>query len=261
MIVSMIVERDWRSVFEQTYSGPPSLVAERVWRGMFGDEYPMGVDPFSYISRSELDRFATEVQVGKEDTLADLGCGRGGPGLWVAMATGARLIGVDIAENALQAARERAQAMGLERRAQFQQGSFDNTGLAAGSVDAVMSIDALLFAPDKHAALAELRQILRVGGRLVFTSWDYHSQPKGRPPQVDDHRPLLAAAGFEVLAYEETTEWRRRVTETDAGLLENLEELAAEIGEPLNEVRAQHLEMHATIEAMRRRVLAVAQAR
>lgn len=254
-------ERDWRAIFEETYAGPPSAVADGVWRRVFGEEYPVGLDPFSFVSRSELDRFASEVRLGEEDTLADLGCGRGGPGLWVAMATGARLVGVDIAENVLDAARERARSMGLTTRAEFRQGSFDDTGLADGSVGAVMSIDAFLFAVDKAAAVVETRRILSEGGRLVFTSWDYHRQPAGRPPQVDDHRPLLSAAGFDVLVYEETSDWRTRIVETTAGLLDSAEELAAESGQPTEEVRAQLAEMKETIEAMTRRVFVVAQAR
>lgn len=261
MISRMAVERDWRSLFERTYAGPPSLVAERVWRRVFGDEFPKGVDPFSYISVSELERFAMEARVGRDGTIADLGCGRGGPGIWVAMATGARLIGVDIAENALVAARERADAMGLGERARFEQGSFDETAIGTGGVDAVMSVDALLFASDKAAALTELRRIVSVGGRLVFTSWDYHRQPPARPPQVDDHRPILRAAGFDVLAYEETTDWRRRIIETTAGLLENADELADESAEPVEKVRAELIEMQTTFDAMRRRVLVVAEAR
>lgn len=256
----MSVERDWRAVFEETYSGPPSVVADRVWRRVFGDEYPVGLDPFSFVSRSELERFASETGVGEGDTIADLGCGRGGPGLWVAMATGARLVGVDIAENVLDAARGRARSMGLGARADFKQGSFDDTGLAEGAVDAVMSVDALLFAVDKTAATSELRRVLSSGGRLVFTSWDYHRQPAGRPPQVADHRPVLTAAGFDVLLYEETTDWRNRVAETTAGLLDHVEQLAAESGEPVEEVRAQLVEMEATIDAMSRRVFVAAQA-
>jgi ubiquinone/menaquinone biosynthesis C-methylase UbiE len=256
-----VVERDWKAVFEQTYAGAPSAVAERVWRAVFGDEYPSGVDPFSYVSRTELVRIAAETRVGAGDVLADLGCGRGGPGLWVAAETGTRLIGVDIAEHALEAARRRAEAMGFEARAEFRPGSFEETGLADGGVDAVMSVDALLFTPDKGAALLELRRVTREGGRLVFTSWDYHSQPAGRPPQVADHRPLLDAAGFDVVAYEETSEWRRRVSETTAGLLENVEELAAESGEDVAKTRADVEEMQAAIGAMIRRVLTVGHAR
>jgi ubiquinone/menaquinone biosynthesis C-methylase UbiE len=226
----------------------------------FGDDYPEGVDPFSCISRTELERVAAEVRIGTADTLADLGCGRGGPGLWVTMATGARLIGIDIAENALTAARERATSLGLADRASFRQASFESTGLLAESVDAVISIDALLFAADKAAAVAEVRRVLRDGGRFVLTSWDYHDQPVGRPPQVSDHRPLLMSEGFDVVAYEETSEWRRRTIDTTVALLENVEELAAESLEDVDEVRARLEEMYASTAAMSRRILAVAEA-
>jgi SAM-dependent methyltransferase len=256
----MASERDWKGEFERTYVGAPSAVAERVWRQVFGAEYPRGVDPYSYVSTSELERIATEIRVGSDATIVDLGCGRGGPGLWVAAATGAGLIGIDIAPNALAAARQRAEAMRLRRPAEFREGSFEGTGLPPGSVDAIMSVDALLFAADKAAAVSELRRVVRDGGRFVFTSWDYHRQPVGRPPQVSDHRPLLRAAGFDVLAYEETDEWQRRISETTAGLLQHVEQLAAESGDEVEETRAELEEMQATIGAMSRRVLVVAQA-
>ncbi len=122
-----------------------------------------------------------------------------------------------------------------------------------------MSVDALLFAPDKQAALAELGRVLRHGGRLVFTSWDYQSQPACRPPQVDDHRPLLAAAGFLVRAYEETEGWFERQSRIDAGLLAAAEELAAESGDDVEAVRADVEAVHATVATMLRRVFVVAQ--
>jgi SAM-dependent methyltransferase len=254
-------ERDWRALFEESYAWAPSTVAERVWREVFGDEYPEGVDPNSFISVSELERIAGEVAVGADETLADLGCGRGGPGLWVAMATRSRLIGIDIAESALEAARRRADALGFGNRASFRRGSFEETALPTSSADAVMSVDALLFAQDKALALRELRRILRDSGRLVFTSWDYHAQPVGRPPQVADHRPLLRDAEFDVLAYEETKDWRRRAMETSAGLLAKVDELAAESGAGVDEIRSGLEEMRASIDAMSRRVLVVAEAR
>ena len=252
------MDTDWRAVFEQTYAAPPSRVAERVWRTVFGDEYPDGIDPFSYISRTELARFAREVNVGQGDTLVDIGCGRGGAGLWVAAATGARLIGIDIAEAALEAARVRAALMGAV--ATFRLGAFEATGLDDGAVYAVMSIDALLFTPDKAAAMVELRRILRTGGRLVLTSWDYHAQPVGRPPQVPDHRPIAEAAGFAIIGYEDTEDWRNRVRGTALGLLEAVDEIAAEDNEPVAEVRAGLEQMLATYDTMTRRFLLIAEA-
>ncbi len=249
---------DWRHVFEATYAGSPSKVQERVWRATLGDEYPDGLDPYSYVTRSELRRFALELRVGPGQTFVDVGCGRGGAGLWVAATTGAHLVGIDIAEAALVAARDRASAMGLG--AEFRRGEFEATGLPDATADAVMSVDALLFTPDKARAVIELRRILRPGGRLVLTSWDYHGQPVGRPPQVPDHRPLLAPAGFREIAYDETDDWRRRQEQMHAGLLAEAEALAAEDGVPVEDMRRDLEEMQATVAFMTRRFLLVAEA-
>ena len=250
---------DWAKVFEAEFATPVSAVQTRVWREVFGSEYPEGVEPYSFVSRTELARFSAEVMVDGKGHLVDVGCGRGGPGLWVAAHTGARLTGVDIAASALKAAEQRARSLGIAERARFALGSFESVPLESDSVDAVMSVDALLFAPDKQAALTELGRVLRHGGRLVFTSWDYHSQPAGRPPQVNDHRPLLIAAGFIVQAYDETADWFKRQSRADAGLLAAAEELAAESGEDVAVVRADIEKMHATVATMLRRVFVVAQ--
>ena len=258
-MVSQTDDRDWRTAFEQTYSASPSSpVMERVWRAALGDEYPAGIDPHSYVTNSELQRFADELNVGPGATLADIGCGRGGAGLRVASATGASLIGIDIAEAPLVDARARAQALGLA--AEFRRGEFEATGLDDASVDAVMSVDALLFTPDKAAAMRELRRVMRPGGRLVLTSWDYHTQPLGRPPQVPDHRPHLEPSGLRLLAYEDAVDWRARMTLIHKGLLAEVDALAAEEGVPADEMLAEIEEMDATVATMTRRFLLVAEA-
>ena len=152
---------DLRAVFEQTYTAPASRVQEEVWRSVFGDEYPTGLDPYSYITRSELARFVRDLRVGPGERLVDLGCGRGGAGLWVAAETGASLVGIDIAEARSRRPGLVPRAMGMD--ADFRLGTFEATGLDDGSADAVMSVDALLFTPDKAAALVELHRVLRPG--------------------------------------------------------------------------------------------------
>src|SRR6202042_3734752 len=129
---------------------------------------------------------------------------------WLAAATGAKLVGLDLDETALTAARQRADQVDLGGQASFSRGSFADTGLPDGSAQAVMSVDALLFAPDKRAAVAELARLLAPGGRLVLPGWTYPPPPPGPPPQVADHRPLLEQAEFDVRSYEETEAWRER---------------------------------------------------
>ena len=252
------VDGDWTEVFQSTFASPASAVQQRVWREVFGEEYPDGVEPYSYTSRTELSRIAAALEVERGDLFADIGCGRGGPGLWVAASTGAHVVGVDIADSALSAATTRAHMLGLSPVAEYRLGAFDHLPFDDAGLDGAMSIDALLFAPSKRDALVEVARAVRPGGRIAMTTWDYHSQPIGRPPQVDDHRPLLAEAGFDVVAYDDTPSWRERHERLDALLLDAVEELAAESGDDPDDVRTSIEEMHATLATILRRVLFVA---
>ena len=253
-----MMEHDWAEVFTKTFEQPESAVAARIWAEVLGDEYPVELAPYSYTTRSELRFIAGALAVGSGDELVDIGCGKGGPGLWVAATTGARYVGVDIAPSALLAVTQRAERLGLSSLVRTIEGSFDSLPLGDGEAGAVMSIDSLLFAPDKHAAAAEIARVLRPGGRLVATTWDYHTQPIGRPPQVPDHRPLLVDAGLDVEVYDETTDWEQRQRTIDGRLLESVDELATESGEDPDLIRQSIEEMAATLETMSRRVLIVA---
>lgn len=256
-----MVDKNWTRIFTDGFRGPDSPGHHRIWTEVYGDEYPAALDTHSYITVSELDRMAEDCRLSAGDRLADIGCGRGGPGIWLAARCDAELIGIDIAETALEAAREKARIFGLADRAAFRLGSFTDTNTAAGSLQAVMSIDALLFAPDKAKALAELARITAPGGRLLLTTWDYHTQPYGRPPQLSDHRPVIEAAGFSVLTYAETDQWRERQYRTNVLMIESVEELAAEDGRDPAELLAGLQEMLATNDCMSRRVYVVAERR
>ncbi|MFC9257515.1 class I SAM-dependent methyltransferase [Amycolatopsis thailandensis] len=251
---------DWKAAFTTTFGAPASAVSARIWAEVYGEEYPAELDTYSFVTRSDLRHIAREAWLGPGGRLADIGCGRGGPGLWVAARTDATLTGVDIAETALASAWRRAEAMGVEA-VEFRVGSFEGTGLDDGSFEAVMSVDALLFAPDKPRACAEFARILTPGGRLLVTTWDFDGQPANRPPQVADHRPLLEAAGFDVLSYEETPDWRtlqRRAMELS---LERVNDLAAESGDDPNRLRGSLEQTLRNQDLMTRRVLLVASLR
>jgi len=252
-------ETSWTEVFTSVFEAPASTVQARIWAEVYGDDYPAELEPYSFTTRSELRSIVEDLALSPDDLMIDIGCGRGGPGLWVAAATGASLLGVDISPTALDAARQRAASLGLGDRATYSEGSFNEVPAESASARAVMSIDALLFAPDKAVALEEIARVLAPGGRLVATTWDYHTQPTNRPPQVDDHRPLLADAGFRVLRYDETQRWLENHHQLDSLMLDAVDELAAESGESPAEVRAGIQEMASTVEAMLRRVLLTAE--
>jgi SAM-dependent methyltransferase len=122
-----------------------------------------------------------------------------------------------------------------------------------------MSVDALLFSEDKPAAARELCRILRRGGRLVFSSWVYHGHLPWRPPQLEDHRPLLESTGFSVIAYDETEEWQARGTELNRRMLAAADELAVEYEVDADEIRARLEQQLEGMQTMTRRVFVVAE--
>jgi SAM-dependent methyltransferase len=143
------------------------------------------------------------------DLLLDAACGRGGYGLEVARRTGARLLGVDFSTEAVRQAR--VQAARLGRDADFLVGSLEATGLDAGSVAAVMCVDAIQFADPPAAAYGELRRVLRSGGRVVLTTWEAVDRLDDQVParlRTVDPGTGLREAGFTDVEVVERPEWR-----------------------------------------------------
>ena len=189
----------YASRFARDFESPTS---RRARREVYGSDYPEDARPRSFITLLELQRIARDLGVGPGQTIVDLGCGWGGPGLWVARETGAGLVGIDLSDIGVARAREHAAEAGLADRARFEVGDLTATGLPNAGFDGAMSVDVLWSVPEKPAALQEIARILRPGARFVFTNWDRDLSPPGYLPPLADHRPLLDEAGFDVETYE-----------------------------------------------------------
>jgi ubiquinone/menaquinone biosynthesis C-methylase UbiE len=172
-----------------------SGLVRKLWAEAMGEQYPEEVDPFSSCCWWLLGQFVAGLRMRPGGTVVDFGCGRGGPGLWLARALSARLIGIDISPVAIQLARSRAPRFLADDRASFHVAEFSSTGLETATADAVVSVDALPFAPDLDEALREIHRILRVGGRLVFTAAQSREQAPGSAGTWERH---LDDAGFTV---------------------------------------------------------------
>lgn len=256
-----IVSAGYDAVYGATLKSP---TLRRLWHEHAeGLDFPEEFGHISFTTLPELQRVATELRLSPGDTLVDLGCGMGGPALWVARETGARLVGVDASRVATEQASARAAQLGLGEQARFVVGSFADTGLDASSASGAMSEDALQYAPDKRAAMAEAARILRPAGRLVFTAYELDPDRAASLPilgadPVDDYRPLLRDAGFSIEVYEEVPGWPEPMTTTYSALLDASEALTEEMGEAA--VAALSVELSMTLEQQpyRRRVLVAA---
>jgi SAM-dependent methyltransferase len=221
--------------FYEAWGTSPTLRA--IWRDhVTGPDYPEEFAHISFLPLATLRALTEGLAVGPEDLLVDLACGAGGPGLWAAKQTGARLIGRDLSPVAVQRAAERVAGVGLVGRAEFAQGTFESTGLATGSADAVMTVDALQYAPDKTAALAEVSRILRTRGRFAFVAFELDAQAIAQvegiwEDPVGDYRPLLEAAGFNVVSYDQIPDWQNQVSAGFGAVVAEQATLEAEMGE------------------------------
>jgi ubiquinone/menaquinone biosynthesis C-methylase UbiE len=218
----------WRlkDAFNDLYEGQiRSQTFHQIWRNAFGDQYAEEVDPCSFLTLNDLSSLVKYLQLRKDDRLVDLACGRGGTGLWIARETGARLVGVDLAEVAVEKARLRIPDFGLEGRAEFRVGDFADTGLPAASFDGALSIDSLFLVADKPASVRETARILKPGARFALTTWEMDVAGG-----IQDYRPMLAEAGFEIEAYEQTPQWEERQRSVHEQVLANQETLVREMG-------------------------------
>jgi SAM-dependent methyltransferase len=196
------------SLYDTLYAAlPKSPTYWAIACEVYGDDYPADAEPFSAVTTHTLRRMAKVLAVDPRQTILDLACGRGGPGLWVARATGAALVGVDYSAVGIAHARERAMAWGLADRARFVQADGAATGLESASLDGAMCVDAFWAFPDKEAAACEVARVLRLGARFALTTWNLPGLPV-QPPE--GYAQVLAQAGFVIEVDEELPDWERR---------------------------------------------------
>jgi len=131
-----------------------------VWRGV-----PERADPEAFAARRAF--LLANVRAGER--VLDLGAGDGAFAAEL-LAAGCDVVAVDVAEEALR--RARARVPGLDARRSEEDGRLP---LDEDSVDAVWAGEVLEHVADVVGLLAEVRRVVRWGGRLIVTT-PYHGR-------------------------------------------------------------------------------------
>jgi phosphoethanolamine N-methyltransferase len=123
----------------------------------------------------------------------DVGSGIGGAAFHLAETYGARVTGIDLAEEMVAIALERARERGIGESVAFLLGDVLETEFAE-PFDIVWSRDAFMHIRDKPRLFGRLHELLAPGGRLVIT--DY---ARGKSPASPEFENYIEKTGYHVI--------------------------------------------------------------
>jgi SAM-dependent methyltransferase len=111
------------------------------------------------------------------DLVLDIGCGDGNAAIPAAR-TGARVTGLDLTPELLEAGRGAAAEAGVQ--IDWVEGDAAELPFDSETFDVAISVFGCMFAPDHRAAASEIARILKPGGRMVVCAWT----PEGNQGQM-----------------------------------------------------------------------------
>ena len=121
-----------------------------------------------------------KAELGVDNFVLDAGCGIGGSSRLMAQLFHCRVMGVDLAQNFIEAANFLTQCTGLENKTKFKQGSILDLEFADNIFDAVLCQHVLMNIEDKAAAVKEFFRVLKPGGKLIL-----HEVTKGSDEKIE----------------------------------------------------------------------------
>ena len=132
----------------------------------------------------------------------DVACGTGNLAILAARA-GCVTSGIDIASNLILQARGRAAAEGLQ--IDFREADAEELPFAAASVDMIVSMYGLMFAPRPERAVAEALRVCKPGGLIALANWTPDGFIAENFRRVARHVPPSPCAVSPLLWGDETT--------------------------------------------------------
>jgi ubiquinone/menaquinone biosynthesis C-methylase UbiE len=132
-------------------------------------------------------RLVNAAGVDPDHSVLDVGCGTGNVAL-TARRSGARVVGVDLAERMLELARDSAAIPGYDDLT-WLRGDAERLPVPTDAFEIVLSNFGHVFAPDADAATDEMIRAAAPGGRVAFTAWSPHGVVGQLTETLADHVP------------------------------------------------------------------------
>ncbi len=144
-------------------------------------------------AKASLDLF-DHVSFPEKAIIFDAGCGIGGSSRLLSKQLNCKFIGVDLADEFVNAANFLTRATHLEKQVKFQQGSVLDLPFDTDTFDGVLCQHILMNISDKALAIKEFYRILKPGGKLVL-----HEITKGESDNIQFPVPWAAQESISFL--------------------------------------------------------------
>jgi ubiquinone/menaquinone biosynthesis C-methylase UbiE len=202
------------------YNSHYALTEADTYRQIRLETYGEDLGQTSWITAQEMGNFLAWMVVRPKSAILEVACGSGGISILLARELGASVTGIDINEEAVQAARERAAREGFSSDISFQvQDASRLLPYEDGSFEVVFCNDSINHLPDRGAVLQDWHRLLKPSGVVLFTDPIVVTGPLSNReiairssigfflfmPQGENER-LIRETGFEILRVEDVTQ-------------------------------------------------------
>lgn len=138
----------------------------QVRRETYGEDFGQS----SWVTGAEYRRFFGLLNLKATDHVLDVGCGSGGPALFLAHEIGCQVTGIDVNEAGIGAGTRLAVEAGAQEQVRFQVADVrDSLPFADDTFDAIVCMDAICHMPDRRRLFAEWHRLLKPDGKALFT--------------------------------------------------------------------------------------------
>ena len=203
-------------LYGTAYGNFATQALEQVRRETYGDDFGQS----SWVTAAEYRRFFQLLRLTAGDHVLDVGCGSGGPALFLAREVGCRVTGVDLNGAGIRAGLTLARQAGLEDKVHFRQADVrEPLPFPDEAFDVIVCMDTMCHLPNRRRLFGEWRRVLSPGGRMLYTDpvvvtglvskEEFATRSSTGyfefgPPGVNER--LIREAGFELVRTEDVTE-------------------------------------------------------